>query len=435
LLLINILDYLLQTGFLITGKENRMTSKTKLSAGDINILHARLLADQQITYVLDFPTVLEMDRLQKALELLFTAYPLLSCTVSQEGTSYYWVSDQNAKPEVLEKVTTEDTNDKMEAFISAPCEPKKQIPLKILVLHTPTGDRLVLKIDHVLTDASGLKNLMYLLAEGYSQGKINPPINNNRGLSQVFKRVSPFSLINAATKANMPRPISLMRNCESNRETNFLEHVLLDPSQSGKIRQKAKQNNATINDLILTAIFKTVFDTVEAVGEKPFPVMVPVDLRRYLPKEKQNVIGNLSSAVYPCLEKIAGESGSDLLLRVQKTMNAFKSANPGLGAAFLMSLGAMSGGKKLLESYSIAAAHKSGFINETNFGVIDDKRCQFGEVFPRQVYAVGPIQYAPGMLITTSTYQDNIHFVIQSNDRKNFQPFVQKFLQNFANNL
>lgn len=412
-----------------------MKSKTKLSAGDINILHARLLADQQITYVLDFPTLLEMDRLQKALELLFTAYPLLSCTVSQEGTSYYWVSDQNAKPEILEESTTDNTNGKMEAFISAPCEPEKQTPLKILVLHTPTGDRLVIKIDHVLTDASGLKNLMYLLAEGYNQGKINAPINFNRELSQVFNRVSPFSLIKASIKADMPRPISLMGNCESNRETNFLEHVFLDPSQLEKIKQKAKQNNATINDLILTAVFKTVFDSVETVGEKHFPVMVPVDLRRYLPKEKQNVIGNLSSAVYPCLEKIAGESGNDLLLRVQKTMNAFKSTNPGLGAAFLMSLGAMSGGKKLLENYSRAAAHKSGFVNETNFGIIDDKRCRFGEVYPRQVYGVGPIQYAPGMLIAISTYQENIHFVIQSNDRKSFQPFVQKFLQNFMRNL
>jgi len=75
----------------------------------------------------------------------------------------------------------------------------------------------------------------------------------------------------------------------------------------------------------------------------------------------------------------------------------------------------------------------SRFINLTNFGVIDEARCSFGNIQPVQPYGVGPNQYGPGVLITVSTYREYLHLVVQGNDTRKFQPFVREMLESIVN--
>ena len=74
--------------------------------------------------------------------------------------------------------------------------------------------------------------------------------------------------------------------------------------------------------------------------------------------------------------------------------------------------------------YQQAAARGSRFINFTNFGVPVE-----------QAYGVGPIQYAPGILVALSTYRKKAHFVVQGNDSVKFQPFIHAFLTNIVTDL
>lgn len=160
----------------------------------------------------------------------------------------------------------------------------------------------------------------------------------------------------------------------------------------------------------------------------PYPVMVPVDMRRYLPEQQHDTIANLSSALYPSLPRCPGEAFVETLSRVKAAMGALKRDHPGLGPLLLMSLGSLQGGKRIRDRYHLAAARGSRFINCTNFGVIDTTRCTFGDLRPTHAYGVGPLQYPPGFLIAVSTYQETLHLVVQGNDRPQFQPFIRSFL-------
>jgi NRPS condensation-like uncharacterized protein len=143
----------------------------------------------------------------------------------------------------------------------------------------------------------------------------------------------------------------------------------------------------------------------------------------------------LSSAVYPQLARKPGEAFAKTLARVKGCMDALKQDQPGLGAAILMNIGALRGGRMLRERYQMAASHGSRFINFTNFGIIDEGRCDFGGLRPEQACGIGPIQYAPGILIALSTYRNNLHWVVQGNDAGRFQPFVRQFLGDILSNL
>lgn len=405
-----------------------------VTAGDINIYHARVIADQQITYVLEFSGALELGRLNRALSTLAMASPVLSSVLEVDGDRFgrkllpgYW-------PAVAIAAETEPAAQSIERFTGTPCDPQREPPLKLQLIRAPGHDTLCVKTDHVLTDAAGLKQLLYGLASAYATGGLRTPFNPDRGAGQVLWRFSPLALLRAAAKANLPKPGPGMIAGPFDSQPTFIEHVRVGSHEFDSIRTGAKRLGATLNDALLAAVYRAVWRRQASEPLGPYPVMVPVDLRRYLPDHRQCVATNLSSAVYPSLAAVPNESFPETLARVTAAMDVFKRDNPGLPALLLMLVGAQRGGRMMRDRYRLASSRGSRFINLTNFGVIDAAQCDFG-VPLAAAYGVGPIQYAPGILIAVSTFADTLHLVVQGNDTRRFQPFIQAFLQSIVKEL
>ena len=405
------------------------------TAGDVNIYHARLLADQQVTYVLEFANCLDLNRLKTSLRLLHETLPILTCTVQRTDTRFRWVQQPDCRPSLSVQDDSGHIQSDILYFVNTPCDPEKELPLKLLLLHSVDRDMLCFKVDHVLADASGLKSLLYLFAEAYAKGKLSLDVNPNRGFGQVFRRFSPLTLFKAARAAHLPKPGPALLAGPFDSSSVFLEHASLDPEQFGHVRIAAKQEGATINDAVLTALYRVIWNHASDNPTAPYPVMVPVDMRRYLPAEKRLVIGNMSGAVFLSLAQVPGESFRETLTRVKTRMDELKVEQPGLGALILMAVGALRGGQMIRSRYQQAASRGLSFINFTNFGVIDESLCDFGSVPLRRVYGIGPIQYAPGMLIALSTYRNMLHFVVYGNDMQRFQPFICSFLASIESQL
>jgi NRPS condensation-like uncharacterized protein len=405
------------------------------TAGDMNIYHARLLADQQVAYVLEFANRLDLDKLKTSFRLLHETLPILTCTVQRTGSHFRWVRQPDYRP----NLSIQDNSGQMQSdilhFVNRPCDPEQELPLKLLLLHSKNHDTLCVKVDHVLTDAGGLKLLLHLFAELYDKGKCSQIINSDRGFGQLFRRFSPMTLLKAARTVDLPKPGPALLSGPFDSSSVFLEHVYLDPDLFNRVHTAAKQMGATINDTLLAALYQAIWEQAGSNLTAPYPVMVPVDMRRYLPAEKRLVVGNMSSAVYPSLAPVPSESFHEMLTRIKTQMDKLKVEQPGLGALILMAIGALRGGERIRQRYEQAASRGSRFINFTNFGVIDESLCDFGRVPLQQVYGIGPIQYAPGILIALSTYRNMLHLVVQGNDTQRNQPFIHAFLASIVSQL
>ncbi len=399
-----------------------------VTAGDLNIYHARLIADQQITYVLEFSESLDLERLMNALDVLHRALPILSFNVKIKGSHYQRVRCPDYKPVIAIANQPADPAKEIVNFIGKPCDPERDFPLKLLLIRNKGGDTLCFKIDHILSDAAGLRCLLMLFAEAYDLGKITQSINQDRGFGQVLRRFSPIAIYRATRKESLPRPGPAIFHGSFDADCTFIEHVFLDPSRFERLHSEAKRCGATLNDYLVAALYQVLFKYVTPGYRAGYPVMVPVDMRRYLPEGQRDVIGNLSSAVYPSLTPKPSETFRDTLDRVKASMDHLKQDNPGLGAMLLMAVGSMGGGAMMHKSYEQAAAHGSRFINYTNFGVIEETSIAFDGASLKQVYGVGPIQYVPGFLITLSTYQNKLHFVVQGKGNQQFQSLIRQFL-------
>lgn len=410
------------------------SSLCPVTSGDINIYHARSIADQQITYVLEFSSVLDLDRLNRAAAALARAFPLLSSMLRVEGTRFQRVPAPDYSPGVFLADEVESVSDAVARFTGKACDPASEPPLKLMLIRRSGRDTLCFKADHIATDAAGLKDLLYALAAAYTKGEAGENFNPERGLGQIFSKFSLLELFHAARKASLPRPGRALIAGPFDAQPTFIEHVSLAPPEYERLRAAAKRAGATINDVLLAALYRAVWQRQDANQAGAFPLMAPVDMRRYLAESRKKVVANLSSAVYPALSAVPGEPFSGTLERMAARMTDFKRNSPGLSALILMRLGAMSGGKRMKARYQIAASHQSRFVCLSNFGVIDPARCNFGTQLV-QAYGVGPIQYAPGILIAVSTCANSMHLTLQGNDTQRFQPFIRDFFKSILGEL
>lgn len=406
----------------------RKDRKIAVTSGDLNAFYTRSIADQQITYVIELNGILDRERLESGLLKILEKVPVLHTVLTVDGLRIKrkYLSDYRCNIKFVD--SPEDIQEEILRFISAPCFPENDLPLKLLVVRKNTCDTLCVKIDHTASDASGLKNIVYLLSDVYSTGEITLPVNLDRGMWQVFRKVSVYRIICEALRFKMPSSIQFILKGPFSRDGAFVARVALGPEWYKSLHDLAQTLNMTINDILLTAVYRTVFKYLPE-NEEEYPILVPVDMRRYLEPNKRCLISNCSGALYMTLSNIADESFSNTLKRVKCRMNEFKNCAPGIGAAATIAAGALLGGKKLKMVYDSAAKYESGSINLTNFGVVDESLLHFDDIQAKQVYAVGPVQKAPGLVITVSTFRNTLNFTLQGNDKQKVKPFVTGFFE------
>lgn len=403
--------------------------KLSVTAGDVNAFYTRAIADQQITYVIELNGYLDIERIEKSVATLLKRLPILQSVIRVNGLHFKRIVPYSSEHNVCIVNMPDNPQESILKFVSKPCNPETELPLKLLLLRSNNNDTLCVKIDHVVSDAGGLKHLLYLLSDIYTNGNISLPINYNRGMMQVYRKFSIMKLIHKGLKANMPSPgVALIEGPYANNDF-FIEHVTLEPDMFERLHSKAKDFDTTINNLILTAVYRTVFDYPAVNAGIGYPIMVPVDMRRYLKYNKRGLVANYSSSLFPILEKVENENFMDTLRRVNDCMIQFKNDLPGLGMAAKTSVGAHFACKQMKELYDAASSHESGFINLTNFGIIDDQLLLFDKISVKDVYGIGPFQNAPALIIAVSTYKDTLNFAVQGSDRQKVQAFVKEFLK------
>jgi NRPS condensation-like uncharacterized protein len=149
--------------------------------------------------------------------------------------------------------------------------------------------------------------------------------NMDCGFGKVFRRCLLRAPFHAAHDASLPKPGPVLLDGPFETTSRFLQPVRLASVQFQQIRAAAKQVEATVNDMVLTALYRAVWEHLEqshSTIPSSYPVMVPVDMRGYLPAQQSLTIANLSSAINPGLPACPGESFERTLSRVnRKTKN------------------------------------------------------------------------------------------------------------------
>lgn len=393
-----------------------------------NHMAAHWSASVHLQAVLEFDRHLDAKLIEKAVRLSVDAEPVLGCRFVEASRAYWQRLDQIDQIEWCRCQQTFDLAGSIVEWLQT--LPDADSPLvQAILLQADDHDALCLRLHHACADGGGMKDYITLLSQIYTELTLNPQYQPNPNLGERSARQ-----VFAALGCQDPRLFLDRRMVAQPPAAGFPYHGggadrlriqmrRLDCRQLASLHSYARQHNATINDVLLTAYYRALFAMLSLAPGTTLDIHVTVDLRCYLTGKKAAAICNLSGMLNTSLactkEQFSGTLGMVVSI-MQKLkgmqnptgMQEMNGAKPGLHSAAAMEmLGAM--------DYQAALALMQKSWQQTlidgkcapllsNLGVIAPYPLRFASCRVQSAYVVTPAIQPPGFMLGVSTYHDEL---------------------------
>ncbi|MBN2168924.1 MAG: hypothetical protein JW738_06735 [Actinobacteria bacterium] len=427
-------------------KQLRIPEKHHATTGDQFGYSLRYGSDNQIHWVIYFDGRVDEGRLGRAVKLSMDAEPVLGCRFVMDKRPYYKRIADLDQIELCQVMKVDDTQKALREIMDHPIKPKEGPFVRAFILRSNT-DTLVIKTDHTVADAGGATEYMTLLSSiyrclendpGYQP---DPNVNGDRSLRQVLKQIGlPRSIRSLSATINRHRnrpddwsfPWAKAVSGKADTADRARSVRTLSPEQFRAIRNYAKRYNATINDVMVTAFFRTVARFAGLRDDNPHDVHITVDLRRFLPDGKGGGVCNLTSFMTPALYPRAGSTFEKAMVEIRDTINKIKDVNPGLGEWLFIDYVSIFG---LRTYFSLAKKTLGKPLNSmritpwvSNVGVLSRENLNFGDVGIYDADLVGPFMYPPGFMFVISTFDEVMKLYINYCAATANRPVAEQFL-------
>ena len=259
--------------------------------------------------------------------------------------------DQIKTCSVVENASSEK---EIRAFVDEPTHADVDPLVASKIFREKNGDTVCIKANHSACDAGGFKEYVFLLSDLYSmlvtcgRSSIQPNLGR-RDQSQIFERTKDPRTF---AMKGFPKPTWTLPQKAGSEPLHCFK--VIPQAEFVAIKNYAQGKKATVNDVLLTALYRSLFAVNDTGESRPMLMQVAIDLRRYCPNGKAEAICNLSGALYIALERKLDEPFEGTLERVCGSMAKLKQDYPGLesaaGLEYLFSQGFAGMMKYLLES-------------------------------------------------------------------------------------
>lgn len=389
-----------------------------------NYLARYNMANFQIQAILRIDGRLDYEKLVKAARLSVKAEPVFGCRFIKSNPPYWKPFKNTNKISLCSLEETDNLDEAIEKFLESPMDMDKDTAVKIKLIRSGKYDTLGFKINHVCCDGVGAKEYILLLSDIYSRviSSKEPyfpkqSIRNKKDHERLLtaftgkKFGKPWSILNQAAFPTWNFPWKNMRIGSTRFVFSRLSYEHLDAMKS-----YAKARGATINDLILTAVFRAMFEISKPPYGVPMDIPITIDLRKFLPKNKAKAIRNLSGGIVVRLARKINESFEGTLSRVVSQTEKMRNRHPDIKNLIWLDYIEKMNFHQIC-AYFEAASQVIEMMSQnpffvinmcspilSNFGVISKSPIKFGNNVVTDAYIVPPVVRAPGILLVASTY-------------------------------
>ena len=387
-------------------------------------------SDHQVHCIISFESKVNAEAMKKAAQLLIKTVPILSRTYKDHGGKSCWV-DENAS-NFGELFAIANNRADFDNFTASRTEEAIGPQIKFCLFRDET-DTLSVVINHMVSDAAGFKQCMYLFSDIYSKLVNNPDyapdfvIDGYRGFKGTFYKLScleRIKLLLFGRKDNNQKSICEFPMSRSEEQTPFIASHEISSETYRNIQSCCKSCGVTVNDIILTAYFRALAELLDMKG-KLLAVPIMIDMRRYLKDKSFRALTNLSSTTIVRITVSPDEDFFETLSRVSAEMKEKKANHLGLNTFIKLDAGF---GIPLINAYRIMAkALKHPKISMTNIGVIDSSKLVFAKSKVTNAVMFASIKYRPHFQMSVTSFNDKMTFGAglygTERDRAKFESF------------
>ena len=371
--------------------------------------YARVVADQQLAVVFGFRANLDSERLSQAVAELIASQPVLACRFVTQGR-YAW-HETVAGAGAVERI--DDENAWARAIFEAG-QPLPRDAAHLAVTHvvSPLGDALALRIDHTAADGQGARACAELLAAAYS-GTLEADSRataTDRSWRRLRRAVGWPRLMRAARRRKDPPPTWGIPHLLGETGVGHHELLTLSAERFSAVRAWGRQHRYTVNDILLGAFYRALFELLSPREGEPMVVRVSFDQRRYLDRDDpMPAASNLSSIEPVSLGSLAGEQFPGTVARAATEMRHLKESLPGLGSVLLLETlyrlrGYEGTGRGVVEGMRRGQQAGRTYPFLSNFGVLQPEKVHFGDVIPDRAVMLPVVGHAPFAMLGASSF-------------------------------
>lgn len=389
--------------------------------------------DHQIHCVLDLEGRVDAERMKRAVLRSMEVAPVMGSRFVPHKRHPYWEPIDAASWESAFAIAeTSDRESEIAGFLTSRTDESAGPQIKVTVVRDSRADTLCAVVNHMVCDAAGFKQYLYLLSDLYQDDAACSHIAlsaSRRNLGQIYQQ---FSLLRRARVFFLPHNSSKSQFTLAEKGAqrlsappeSFVSRFTLSSDRFGHLKEYAAAKNVTVNDVVLTAYFRAAHQLLHT-GYVRMTIPCTVDLRRYLPRDKPPGLCNLSSWIPVEIVSSQDESFDDLLSKVHRVMESKKHHYPGLDGfgmlASLFSLLPFSLVKRI-----IGDALRPSLMTMTNLGIIEKDRLTFG-CRTTAGYITASNKYPPYFQLCFSTFDDVVTFSINLPDFASNRENVRRF--------
>lgn len=367
--------------------------------------------DNTVRIALRYPGRLSAEVLAQAVAAVVSRIDVLHASFRSTPLDAYWIynEDYSEGDFFTAEETAEDPMILAEQALVRPIAPDAKTQMHCTLVQGESESVLVLNISHLCVDGGDGKYLMNKLAEAYNRivrtGNADglEIKNGSRSAFQVYRELS-YKEFLSAIKPSMS---------EVKTEFHFPEEDPGHPNLVWKslpaavVRQAAgyaKERNATVNDLLLTACYRAYAKLFDSAPGEALSIMSMMDLRRHCRNGECEGLCNMSGSLPTVLEHgICGDFWETLEEIAAQTRSAKEDPVAGLGGMPLIHTAAKTTPLWVL----LKVANKvygSMSIGLTNMGNISCDDLTLDELRPTGGIFGGPLKKKPGMQISAAGF-------------------------------
>lgn len=399
--------------------------------------------DRMMHCALYYDGVVDADILKKALKFQLDNVPVLHSRYHNNFVRPYWVVKEFAMEDVLTVADSEDLETDVMKFIVRRIPIESNVQMNAALFRKGDRSALVFVVNHMCFDGGDLKYFVTTLCKNYSvlaAGGTGMKIKSGtRAYDAVYSTMSAEDrkvakgLYHNISEVKVKNffPLTAKKEGDVNRIVKRKYPV----DKFNAVRAAGKKQGYTVNDVILAAYVRSLYEIGACKEGERLTVPCMVDLRRHLAQGGAETGLTNHTGFMTVTVDGAGKDMSETLSKVSKAMEANKKDKfLGLYALPLLNL-AYTVFPHFLSEQAIKLGYDNPLIGMSNIGVIKPTDYSMGGILPYDGFYTGAVKGKPFMQLALTTFEGEVTFTIAITGNAEDDAVIEKFFDILVRNM
>lgn len=398
--------------------------------------------DRMVHVQLEYDFLIDVEALKTVLICFFEKAPVLHSSFKDNHVSPYWIVKPYRIDDVLEVSYPEDVEAAANAFLTQGIPPEADLQMKVAVFFKDGKTTLCIIENHMCMDGGDFKYFLKAFCKNFNEyvEKGVSPIDLREGSRSYDQVYNDFSKTEQRMARNLYKNVNARDDHkfpltpDSIRDRSFIARRKLSAEKLAQIKVAGKQYGATVNDMLLTAYFYSVYTLANYSPYEGMAISCAIDLRRHLKDVSDEGLTN-HTAWMQCKVPERGQDIFQTLAYVQHSANQFKQDKfMGLYGLPLLKLG-----YTIMPHAASEEIIKIGYANPmlamSNIGILEADKLALCGHEPTDGFMTGAVKYKPYVLLSATTLRNAVTLSMCVRGNEEDEKTVERFFDLMEENL